>query len=122
MQDNNVQSTSARQKGAQESVSFKEMCEQVGHNHITVLVDSYGYTERNLFGGHFEPFKHKRQFAFVLDWFDDNDPNFWLTHVGRGGNTWLNFNREDDEYFYQDENGEWHCDDPDLFTRPSYDD
>ena len=114
----NSKSTSARQTGAHESVSFREMCEQVGHQHITVLVDSYGYMERGVFSSHFEPFRNKRQFTFVLDWFDDS---FWLCHVGRGGNSWLNFEDEDNELFYQDENGEWHCIDPFLFTRPSYD-
>lgn len=114
----NSKSTSARQTGAHESVSFNEMCKQVGHQHVTVLVDSYGYIERSAFSSHFEPFSSKRQFTFVLDWFDDD---FWLCHVGRGGNSWLNFECEEDELFYQDENGEWRCVDPTLFTRPSYD-
>lgn len=112
-------STSARQTGAREIVSFKEMCNRVGHQHITVLVDSYGYTERGVLTSHFEPFRHKRQFTFVLDWFDDD---FWLSQVCRGCKPWLFFGREDDERFYQEENGEWHCIDPSLFARSSYDD
>lgn len=90
------------------------MCQQVGKQHITVNVLSYGYTVRSIFDSYYEPFKNKRSFPFVLDWFDDDD--YWLTCVGS-----LIFNNEEDEIFYQDENGEWYCDDPELFMRPSCD-
>lgn len=112
-------STSARQTGAHETVSFKEMCDQVGHQHIIVFVDSYGYTERGVCTSHFEPFRNKRQLTFVLDWFDDD---FWLCHFGREGSPGFNFECEDNELFYQEENGEWRCIDPSLFMRSSYDD
>ena len=89
------------------------MCQQVGNEHITVNVLSYGYTVKRILNSYYEPFKNKRTFSFVLDWFDDDD--YWLTHA------YLIFNNEEDEMFYQDENGEWYCDDPELFMRPSYD-
>lgn len=100
-----------------EFVSFNDMVKQVEGKSVTVLVDSWGYTERSIFGGHFEPFKHKRQFTFVLDNFDND--LYWLTHVS-GNGSWLMFECEEKESFYF-ENGDWHCDDPDLFARPDYD-
>ena len=96
-------------------MTYKEMCQQVGKKHIEVNVFSYGYTVKSIFNSYYEPFKNKRLFSFVLDWFDDD--YYWLSAVDNH----LIFSNEEDEMFYQDENGEWYCDDPELFMRPSYD-
>lgn len=100
-----------------EFVSFDDMVKKVEGKSVTVLVDSWGYTEKYSFSGRFEPFRHKRQFTFVLSNFDNE--MYWLTHVS-GNGSWLAFEREEDESFYF-EDGHWHCDDPDLFTRPDDD-
>ena len=35
-------------------------------DHETVIVQSYGYTEKSLFSSHFEPFSHLREFKFEI--------------------------------------------------------
>lgn len=109
------ESTTARQTGAQ-TVSFAEMCKQIGFNHVEVVVDSHGYTTAGLFG-HYEPFKNQRQFIFTLDWSDDG---FWLTHhTPEGCASWLTFEDENNEFFWKDEQGQWRCQDPELIS-PHY--
>lgn len=110
------ESTTARQTGA--LVSFAEMCKQVGYNHVEVTVHSYGYTTSGVFG-HYEPFKVKHEFTFVLDWFEEIDePLFWLRHVTYCGKSFLHFACEDKELFWKDEQGRWYCNDPELKEDP----
>ena len=75
-----------------------------GITHVNVL--SYGYTERNSFSSHFEPFKNKRTFKFEVT-------PFGLRH------SWLFLEEDENElHFEQDENGNIVLDDPDLWARP----
>ena len=74
-------------------------------NHETVVVESYGYTERSSFSSHFEPFKNKRTFKFEVT-------PFGLRH------SWLFLEEDENElHFEQDENGNVVLNDPDLWAR-----
>lgn len=75
-------------------------------NYETVVVESYGYTERSSFSSHFEPFKNKRTFKFEVT-------PFGLRH------SWLFLEEDENElHFEQDENGNIVLNDPDLWARP----
>lgn len=74
----------------------------------TVTILSYGYVEHSIFGGHFEPFRHKREIVFK---------------VNRGFNMLENptFFLDDDEstlVFQKGANGKIYVDDPDIWSRP----
>ena len=83
-------------------------------NHETVIVQSYGYTERNSFSSHFEPFAHLREFKFKIIKEYDGYNNLWcyLEHK------WLYL--EDDESLlnFEEKDGKLYCFDPDLWARP----
>ena len=86
-------------------------------NHETVIVQSYGYTERSLFSSHFEPFSHLREFIFEIGRaISDGEllPKYCdLTHP------WLYLEEPESELVFEEkDDGKVYCFDPDLWARP----
>jgi len=85
-------------------------------NHKTVIVQSYGYTERSLFSSHFEPFSHLREFVFEIGRaISDGEllPEYCdLTH------SWLYLEEPESELTFEEKDGKLYCFDPDLWARP----
>ena len=88
-------------------MTWKEVLDS---NVKTVTVESYGYTERNIFGSHFEPFAHKREFQFEVLEFSDGFAI--LKHK------WLNLEELEEDLFFEQRNGKIYLDDPELWARP----
>lgn len=82
-------------------------------SHNKVIVESYGYTERNLFSSHFEPFKNKRQFVFTIGRCD-NPKYSMLEHK------WLFLEESEDSLQFIEKDGKLYLDDPDLWASPDY--
>lgn len=85
-------------------------------NHETVIVQSYGYTERNSFSSHFEPFRHKRDFVFKIErGYNKNKqlvPDYcYLEH------SWLFLEEPEKELSFEEKDGKIYLDDPDLWAR-----
>ena len=76
-------------------------------NYKTVIVQSYGYTERSSFSSHFEPFAHFREFKFKIDR-EDN----MLYH------NWLFLDELESELNFEEKDGKLYVFDPDLWARP----
>lgn len=76
-------------------------------NHKTVIVQSYGYTEKTSFSSHFEPFSHLREFKFKIDR-EDN----MLYH------NWLFLDELESELNFKEKDGKLYVFDPDLWARP----
>lgn len=76
-------------------------------NHETVIVQSYGYTERSSFSSHFEPFSHLREFKFKIDR-EDN----MLYH------NWLFLDELESELNFEEKDEKLYVFDPDLWARP----
>lgn len=76
-----------------------------------VYVIAYGYTEINIFGGHWEPFARKRTFVFRID---PGFNEFYLVHK------WLYLEEPVDTYEYELKNGKVYLDDPELYARNQY--
>lgn len=92
-------------------LTWKEVLASGKH---TVMVESYGYTEKSVIFSHFEPFKSKRSLMFKIHRFSDGTG--YLEHP------WLILNEnEEDLTFYVNKEGLIVLDDPDLFARPSND-
>ena len=83
------------------TLQFSEVLKQ-GITEITVY--SYGYTERNVFGKHFEPFARRRAFIFKI-----KDGHF--VH------SWLHFEHPRSEIYWTTNDGIVYCDDPDLWAK-----
>lgn len=84
-------------------------------NHETVIVQSYGYTERSYaFESHFEPFKHKRDFIFNINrvQFEGEELLGFLEHK------WLFLEDPEEELTFEEKDGKIILDDPDLWARP----
>lgn len=85
-------------------------------NHKTVIVQSYGYTERSSFSSHFEPFSHLREFVFEIGRaISDGEllPEYCdLTHK------WLFLEDSESELTFEEKDGKVYCFDPDLWARP----
>lgn len=79
--------------------------EVLNSNHKTVIVQSYGYTERSSFSSHFEPFSHLREFVFDID-------KFGLSHK------WLFLEESEDNLIFEERDDKLYCFDPDLWARP----
>lgn len=76
----------------------------------SVIVESYGYNEVNIFGIHFEPFKNKREFVFNVRGNLDNPEECWLDHP------WLNLTDPESELeFKLRDDNKVYLFDPDLF-------
>lgn len=82
-------------------------------SHNEVIVESYGYTERRFIYSHFEPFKHKRQFSFVIDRCKNPELST-LNHK------WLFLEDREDSLQFIEKDGKLYLDDPDLWARPDY--
>lgn len=80
-------------------------------SHNEVIVESYGYMERGLLTSHFEPFKSKRQFDFIID--RCNDPE--LSNLNH---RWLILEDREDSLQFIEKDGKLYLDDPDLLARP----
>ena len=76
-------------------------------NHETVIVQSYGYTERSSFSSHFEPFAHLREFKFKID-----RENNMLYH------NWLLLDEPEFELDFKEKDGKLYVFDPDLWAKP----
>lgn len=85
----------------QEVLASEERC---------VIVQSYGYTEHSLFGGHFEPFRRKRDISFEID-------RIWNTLDNQTFHLEESPNNLD---FLMDSQGRIYLDDPDIWARPDY--
>lgn len=81
-------------------------------NHETVVVESYGYTEKSSFSSHFEPFKHKRNFVFNIVRCSNNPNHCYLEH------DWLYLDENESDLFFEERDGKLVLDDPDLWARP----
>lgn len=85
-------------------------------NHETVIVQSYGYTERSFFSSHFEPFSHLREFKFKIGKGIRNgklDKRLCsLEHK------WLFLEEPESELTFEEKDGKVYCFDPDLWARP----
>ena len=93
-----------------EFVSFEEVLKSKAS---VVRVESYGYTERGLISSHFEPFKSKRIFNFVICRLSDRSG--YLNHP------WLILeNSEENLEFERVNETTFVLNDPDLFARPEY--
>jgi hypothetical protein len=75
-----------------------------------VTVQSYGYVEHSLFGGHFEPFARKRNIPFYIDR-DSDDLDNRTFHLEENPN---------DLEFMLLSNGSIILEDPDIWARPDY--
>lgn len=82
-------------------------------SHNEVIVESYGYMERRSFSSHFEPFKHKRQFNFIIDRCDDPE----LSNLNH---EWLFLEESENSLQFIERDGKLYLDDPDLGARPDY--
>lgn len=88
-------------------ISWEEV-KQTEERYVTV--QSYGYTEHSLFGGHFEPFRRKRNISFEINriWNTLDNQTF---HLEESPN---------DLDFLMDSRGKIYLDDPDIWARPDY--
>ena len=72
----------------------------------TVTVQSYGYTEHSIFGGHFEPFSRKRDIIFQIN-------RIWNTL----DNETFHLEESPENYeFIQGRNGKLYLDDPEIWA------
>lgn len=81
-------------------------------NHETVVVESYGYTEKSLFSSHFEPFKNKRNFVFNIVRCSNNPSHCYLEH------DWLYLDEDEKDLHFEERDGKLILDNPDLWARP----
>lgn len=72
-----------------------------------VVVQSYGYTVKSVFNRHFEPFAHKREITFKVDYAVPMlyNPSFYLEDL------------EEELEFTVDHNNRVILDDPDIWSR-----
>lgn len=80
-------------------------------SHNEVIVESYGYMEKGLLTSHFEPFKRKRQFDFIIDRCDDSE----LSNLNH---RWLFLENREDSLQFIEKDGKLYLDDPDLWAKP----
>lgn len=84
-------------------------------DHETVIVQSYGYTERSFFSSHFEPFSHLLELKFKISRVVVNgkiEPKYsGLSHK------WLFLEKPESELTFEEKDGKVYCFDPDLWTR-----
>lgn len=86
-------------------MTWKEVLDS---NKDSVIVESYGYTEKGIFSSHFEPFSKKRKFKFdILKW----ENGAGLIH------DWLFLEDLEDDLFFEERDGVIYLDDPDLWAR-----
>ena len=94
-------------------MTWKEL---LNTNYETVIVQSYGYTEKSIFSSHFEPFSHLREFKFEIGRAVVNgkvEPKYSdLSHK------WLYLEEPESELTFEEKDGKVYCFDPDLWARP----
>jgi hypothetical protein len=79
-------------------------------NYKTVIVQSYGYTERSSFSSHFEPFAHLREFEFEIYRAASN--------LGFLNHKWLKLEEPERNLNFEEKDGKLYVFDPDLWARP----
>lgn len=82
-------------------------------SHNEVIVESYGYMERGVLTSHFEPFKHKRKFAFIIDRCE-------YPELSNLNHKWLFLEENENSLQFIEKDGKLYLDDPDLWARPDY--